>query len=419
MALYREAYRGLPPQVWRLAVVAFINRSGTMVVPFLTLWLTGERGYSSGQAGVFLTLYGLGGLAGTYLGGWASDRWPPRRLQIASLTATGVLFFLLGIMPGTLSIASTLAMVALAGESFRPANATSLTRWSTTEVRSRSFALRRLAINLGMTFGPAVGGYLALVGYGWLFVVDGATCLIAAVALARLLPDEPSPASATSSSAPSGPAGLPGSAGSQPRSGRPPEPSPWQDRPFLLYLGLLMGLTLIVFQFASTWPLTLRDLYGLRENRIGLLLAVNTLLIVAVEMVLIHWVQRFDPLRVMALGALWVGGGFALLPFGSSFAFAGLSVVVWTVGEMLSFPLSESVAATRAGERNVGAYLGLFATAFGLSFAVAQTIGPWIYQTWGPRVLWLSAGGLSVGVAAGLLGLRRSMTEAREARVGS
>lgn len=396
VTLYREAYRDLPPEVWRLAIVAFINRSGTMVVPFLVLWLTGERGFTAGQAGLFLTLYGVGALAGTYLGGWASDRVTPRRLQIASLAATGALFFLLGTTREPVPIALTLVSVALVGEAFRPANATSLTRWSSPKVRSRSFALRRLAVNLGMTFGPAAGGFLALYSYGWLFAVDGATCLLAAVAMLRMLPDEPS------------------SKAESDESGETPARSPWRDGPFLLFLALVGLITLIIFQFATTWPLTLHDLYGMPENRIGLLLAVNTLLIVAFEMVLIHTVQELDPLRVMALGTLLVGGGFALLPFGSSFAFAASTVAVWTVGEMLTFPLSESVTATRAGLRNSGSYLGLFATTFGLSFAVAQALGPWIYQTWGPRALWLGAGGLGIAVAAGLLLLAPRMRASRQ-----
>lgn len=394
-SLYRAAYRDLPPEVWRLAWVAFIHRSGTMVVPFLTLWLTGQRGYTTGQAGLFLTCYGIGSLAGTWLGGWASDRVAPRRLQIVSLALTGGLFLVLGISRGTAPIALLLVSVGLVGEAFRPANATSLTRWSTPEVRNRSFALRRLAINLGMTFGPAAGGFLALYSYIWLFVVDGATCLLAALAMMWMLPDEPRPSGAT------------------PSATEPAGRSPWRDGPFLVYLGLLALITLVVFQFASTWPLTLRDLYGMPENRIGLLLAINTLLIVAFEMVLIHSVEEHDPLRVMAVGTVLVGGGFALLPFGSTFAFASLTVVVWTVGEMLTFPLSESVTATRAGLRSPGSYLGLFATTFGLSFTLAQALGPWIYQTWGPRTLWLGAGGLGVAVACGLLALAPRMRERR------
>jgi len=402
-ALYREAYRGLPREIWRLAVVAFINRSGTMVVPFLTLWLTGPKGFSTAQAGLFLTLFGVGGLVGTYLGGWASDRIAPRRLQIGSLALTGLLFFLLGIAKRPVGIAVSVVAVALVGEAFRPANSVSLARWSPPEVRSRSFGLRRLAVNLGMTFGPAVGGFLALRSYGFLFAVDGATCLLAAAALARLLPDEPK--------LETGAAGKAGSGNSTSSESVPPDLSPWRDAPFLVFMALLATITLVVFQLFSTLPLTLRDHYGMAENDIGMLLAVNTLLIIAFEMVLIHGVQRFDPLRMVALGALLLGGGFALLPLGSSFAFAALTVAVWTFGEMLTFPLGESVVSTRAGRGNVGSYLGLFATSFGLSFAVAQMLGPWIYQTWGFRTLWYGAGGLGALVAIGLLLLAPRMRQ--------
>ena len=119
-SLYRAAYRDLPPEVWRLALVAFINRSGTMVVPFLTLWLTGERGYTTGQAGLFLTLYGVGALTGTWLGGWTSDRVAPRRIQIVSLALTGGLFVVLGISRGTAPIALTRSKVLVGAGETRP-----------------------------------------------------------------------------------------------------------------------------------------------------------------------------------------------------------------------------------------------------------------------------------------------------------
>lgn len=412
LELYRQAYRGLSPEVWRLSFVAFINRSGTMVVPFLTLWLTQEKGLSPGHAGTLLALYGLGGLVGTYLGGELSDRLPPRRIQIVSLAATGGLFLLLGTLSDPWMLAVTLAVLGLVGESFRPANSTSLTHWSTPRTRGRSFALRRLAVNLGMSFGPAAGGILAMVSYGWLFVVDGATCLLAAVAMTRLLPDEVrSPTPAGRSSEAVDVQGEPEAKAAGRRDAAVPDRSPWRDPPFLVFLALVGGLTLIVFQFASTWPLTLHELYGLTEAKIGLLIAVNTLVIVAFEMVLIHAVQGADHLRLMSVGAISIGLGFALLPFGSTFAFAAVTVLLWTFGEMLSFPLAEAVTAARAGKSNPGRYLGLFATAFGLSFALAQLVGPWVYQVAGPTVLWLGAGALGGAVAVGFWRLAPRMRE--------
>ena len=157
-----------------------------MVVPFLALYLTGERGLTTGQAGMLIALHGAGGIAGTYVGGLLSDRMAPRRVQLASLVLSGLVFFVVGVLRQPVAIAAALVVLGAVGEAFRPANATALARWSGPGSRTRAFALRRLAINLGLTFGPAIGGFLALVSYGWLFWADGGTCLLAAAALAVL-----------------------------------------------------------------------------------------------------------------------------------------------------------------------------------------------------------------------------------------
>ena len=106
ISAYREAYGGLPQATWLVAAVALVNRSGTMVLPFLTLYLTEKRGYETATAGLFVMVYGIGGLLGTYLGGWLTDRLGPIRVQTASLLAAAVQFFLLGSWTGPLSIGS-------------------------------------------------------------------------------------------------------------------------------------------------------------------------------------------------------------------------------------------------------------------------------------------------------------------------
>jgi len=82
--------------VWLLAIASLVNRSGTMVLPFMTLFLTEKRGFSVIQAGVVLAVYGMGGVAGTYLGGWLSDRFDPRWVMAVSLVLTGAGFLVLG-----------------------------------------------------------------------------------------------------------------------------------------------------------------------------------------------------------------------------------------------------------------------------------------------------------------------------------
>ncbi len=382
--LYRDAYAGLSRPVWLLAVVALIHRSGTMVEPFLVLYLTQELGFSAGVAGGFLALIGLGSLIGSYVGGAWTERWGARAVQAVALGLAGSFLIALGRAENPWVLAALLLGFSIANNAFRPANAVATAAWLEPETRSRGFGLLRLAINIGMTFGPAVGGFLALVDYALLFWVDGITCFLAAVFLLARVPrsrdDAPAPA--------------PGD------EHREPVASPWRDRGFLAFLGLLLVTGLVILQFVGTFPLTLREVYGFTEDRIGLLFAVNTLWIVAVEMVLLHQVRRLSDLKLLSVGALLVGLGFGLMPFGRSFAFAALSVTVWTFGEMLTFPLAQAVAANRPGRGHPGRHLGALSATLGLSFMGAQIVGPWIYQLYGPQILWL--GCAVVGALAAL-----------------
>ncbi|HMB51740.1 MAG TPA: MFS transporter, partial [Thermoanaerobaculia bacterium] len=86
---YRDAFAGLPRAAWLLSVITFVHRSGTMVLPFLTLYLTGPLGYTSEHAAWMFAVFGLGSLAGTYLGGWATDRFGSQPVQAWSLVAAG------------------------------------------------------------------------------------------------------------------------------------------------------------------------------------------------------------------------------------------------------------------------------------------------------------------------------------------
>jgi predicted MFS family arabinose efflux permease len=377
LATYREAFSGLDRSVWLLSLATLVNRSGTMVMPFLVLYLTEKRGFAITDAGRALGVYGVGGVLGSYLGGWLCDRMPPRRVMTGSLALAGIAFLLLGRFQSPPAILTTIFCLAVVGEGFRPATSAALAGAAPPELRTRAFALNRLAINLGMSLGPSIGGFLAMRSYGWLFVVDGGTCLLAAAVLAAAF-------HGGGQGAEEKPAAV--------AVGR----SPWRDGPFLVMMGLFFLLAMVTFQMASTFTLTLRDVYGFREGTIGLVMAVNTVIIVLFEMVLVHRVGALEPLRLVGIGGFLFGLGFALLPFGTGFAYVAFTVLVWTVGEMLSFPLAAGAVANRAGEANRGLYMGLFTLSFEGAWIFAPILGTWVYQAWGPR---------AVGLACGVLGL--------------
>jgi len=383
--LYRSAFAGLPGPVWALAAVTLVNRAGTMVLPFLMLYLTTQRGYSATEAGLALSLYGVGAVGGSVLGGRAADRIGSIRTQGLSLVLTAATFFVLGGLRSRAAIGAAILTLAVVGEAFRPASATAFAAASDAGNRVRAFALSRLAINLGMTVGPAAGGFLALLDYRWLFWADGGTCLLAAAVLWLLFRRRPHPASAVREPVAT--------------TGR----SPWSDRPFLAVCLLNTLLLTVFFQLVGTFPLTLRALFRLTEERIGLLLAVNTVLIVLFEMVLAHLLARFDPLRVVAIGSLFVCIGFGALPLGSGAAYAVFTVMIWTVGEMLTIPFAEGYVANRGETGRRGMYLGLHNVSFAVAFVVAPIAGTWAFERVGPIRFWAGCGALGPLLCAGFL----------------
>jgi predicted MFS family arabinose efflux permease len=381
---YRDAFSGLPRPVWLLSAATLVNRSGTMVLPFLALFLTEKRGFSTTEAGRTLACYGLGGVAGSYLGGWLCDRFDARKVMGGSLTLTGAGFLILGRLEVPWAIFLAVFLLSLVAEAFRPANSSALAAASPPEVRTKAFALYRLAINLGMTLGPAIGGFLAARDYSWLFRVDGGTCLLAAFLLWVFFRHD-----------------LRAVDGEEVRAAAAAERSPWRDGPFLALAGMMFLLAVVTFQIASTFALTLRDVHHLSEARIGLALSVNTLVIVLFEMVLVHRLAGRDPLKVVAVGSFLFCFGMALLPFGAGFAYVAFTVLVWSIGEMLTFPVLAGVAANRAGEANRGRYMGIFTLSSEGAFVFAPLAGTWVYQQFGPRTLWYGCGAVGFLLLAG------------------
>ncbi len=189
----------------------------------------------------------------------------------------------------------------------------------------------------------------------------------------------------------------------------------WRDRPFVALVCLVTVLSIVFFQLLATFPLTLHDVFNLEERTIGALFAINTLLIVVFEMVLVHAAGRFHPVRVAALGALLTCLGLGALPLGSSLAFVCFTIVVWTVGEMLSHPMLEGLAASRGPAASRGAYLGLYNATFALSFVLGPPLGTWVYASLGYRTLWFGCAALGVVLAAGFWALSRPFGRPRQA----
>ena len=275
LRLYQNAYQGLSPSVWLLAGVMLINRCGTMVLPFLTLYLTQHLHYSVQDAGVVMAVYGLGAFVGTFFGGRLTDRFGFYYVQLFSLLFSGAFLLLLQFVTDFYGLCGSVFLFTLLGDAFRPANQAAIAHYSQPETRTRAFSFNRLAINLGWAVGGGLGGWLASIDYSLLFWADGLTCLAAGVVLWLFLP-VPSDQSA--------PPNEPGTA----ETGLV-RWSPYRDTLFIAFVVCSALYFTVFMQLFSIVPLYFKQVLRMTERTIGLLMALNGLLIVVTENSVERW----------------------------------------------------------------------------------------------------------------------------------
>jgi predicted MFS family arabinose efflux permease len=367
----------MPRGVWVLFATTLVNRAGTMVLPFLVLYLTRDLGFTAAQAGTVLFVYGTGALVSAALSGRLSDVLGPMHVIRDSLFASGVILLLFPLARTHSAVIGMTLALSLAAEAFRPASLAVVADLVTPAQRKPAFALTRLAINLGMSMGPALGGFLATVSFRSLFLVNGTSALAAGVLLLVALRRTPIHRGQAEDE-PDGPVAL-------------PSRRAWSDPRLLFFLAALFPVSLVFFQHMSSMPLYLvRDLH-LSEIDYGLFFTINTLLIVALEVPInsatAHWPHR----RTLALGALLFGVGFGALALTWDFWSVAATVVVWTFGEMFLFPSLAAYVTDIAPRSRRGEYMGLTQMAISLAFALGPLAGTAVLEKFGGRTLWLAS----------------------------
>ena len=356
LTLYRDAYRGLSKNTWLLSLVMLVNRSGTMVIPFMTIYLTQpSMGYSIGQAGAVVGIFGLGAVCGGFLGGRLTDRFGFHQVQLVTLIGGGFLFILLGQMHSYPLICACTFGLSVVNEAFRPANSTAIAAYSKEENRTRSYSLNRLAINLGWAVGGAIGGILASINYHLLFWVDGCTNLAAALLIRYFL-------------------GAASSAGHPETKSADKAETPYRDRIYLWFIFCTILFGASFFQIFSVLPVFYKQTLHMPEYMIGLLMTLNGLIIAVFEMILVFRLEgRRENLHYIFYGTCLVALSYLLLNIlPLSVAMVFFIMVVMTMGEILSMPFMNSFWVSRTTKATRGQYAGLYT----IAWSTAQVVGP-------------------------------------------
>lgn len=385
--LFKNAFGGLDRSIWLLALTQFINRVGTMVVFFLSVYLHDELGFDLGKVGIAMALFGAGSLLGTFIGGKLVDKIGYYPVMLSSLISGGIMFIVVGHLENFVVLCCGIFLMTATAEAFRPANMTAVSFYSNNENYTRAISLNRLAINLGFSFGPAIGGFLAAYNYQLIFWVDGTTCILAAAVVFFFLENKHHNKPVQKSDGPL-------------EKGR----SALNDRIFLWFLPITMLYAMSFFQFFSTMPLYYKEVEHLDESQIGWLMALNGFLVAAIEMVMIYKIQnRWSIYNFIALGAFLVFVSYLSLLFAGGYAWMFVITIVISFSEMFAMPFMNTFMNNRAHTARKGQYSSLYA----MSWSAAQICTPLIATTmiaWqGYDGLWIVLGLVALIVFFGVL----------------
>ncbi len=385
----RSKTGGLPRAFWALWTGTLVNRVGMMVQPFIGVFLTQERGMSYAAAGTVMAVFGVGSLLSQILAGWLTDRFGRRITLTGGMVATAVTMVALGYGTSLPAIVVTMFVLGVAVDVYRPASNALVADLVPARDRPRAYGLIFWALNLGFAVAMVAGGWLARAGYGWMFAINAAASLFFGLLVWRAVPET-----------------LPGRDG-----GTAPQVSPGRggfaavlgDRLMVAFCLITLLSILTYTQAFTTLPLAMTG-DGFSTTDYGAVAAVNGVLIVLLQPLTGDWFGRRDHSTVLAVGLAIIGVGFALTAFVSDLAGYTLTVVVWTLGEIVTAGISGAIVAALAPPRLRGRYSGLYGLAWSGGSMIAPLLGTWLLEA-APGALWPVVGAVDLVAAAGMLAI--------------
>ncbi len=379
--IYADSFKGLSPESWMLSIVMLINRAGSMVLPFLGVYMIDHLGFDIKHSGLVLSCFGVGSVIGSFIGGYITDKIGEYWVQVFSLLVSVPLFCLYPLFDTPIALGILVLCQSVVSELFRPANSVAIAKYATAESLTRAYSLNRMAVNLGFSIGPALGGFLAAFSYNLLFFFNAAAALIAAIAyilffyrrqrLRRLT-------HARKQRQPVYEAHLPKAKG-----------SPYTDLKFWVFCIFSAIFSICFFQLMSTIPLFYKNEIGLQQGSIGLLMALNGIVVVIFEMLLVHIAERkFSLAFTMLLGSILCAFSYFLMAIYPVLSMLAFSMAFLSLGEILILPFMSTITAMRSQPHNRGAYMGMNGISVALAFIISPILGTKIAADFSFSALW-------------------------------
>ena len=386
-------YTSLPRAVKVLCLGSLINRAGSFVLIFLTIYVSEQLNFGNMFAALCMGTYGLGSIFAAIIGGQLADQFGRKVVMFGALFGGAVLLVALSFAATKTSVLLTILLYGIVADTFRPACSAMIGDLTTIAQRPAAFGLFYIAINLGFACGPPIGGLLADISYTLLFWGDALT--MSAFGFIIIFCVDETKGRAVSDSQPS--------EQDTPAREIPAREIPaleaarriLTDGPFVLFCASTFLISLVFMQSMATLPIHIRS-QGYSNAEFGLFMSLNGILIFVCQLPITHLLQRFNPMLNIAAGASLIAIGFGLYALPGTVPLLLIAVCVWTLGEMAQAPFAQAVVTSLAPVELRARYMGLFTMCYALALTIGAPLGGVILKRQGATFLWLTSAGVAL-----------------------
>lgn len=397
-------YSVLPREIWILSGAILINRMGSFVFPFLTLYLTERKHISVEHTGLLLSLLPLALIPAILCGGWLADRWPRREVLAGSQALSGLFYMLAAVSPLGAQVPALTVIALFFSCIGQVAQNALLNDLAPPQIRSAAFSLNYLGCNLGFAIGPLIGGLLFTSSLTLFFLLDGVTTWVAAALVLRYIPKVNKSVREPGEIAPH--AGEKIEHGSVLKA--------LAQRPyFVAFLGLSFIVNAAYYQQSFSLPIALSRNFG-ADGAVfyGLLMSANAVTVALGSSLLTIWTSKWSSLHVMATAAFLYMIGFGMIGWidtfpGALLGWLVLSTVIWSVGEILNSVSSHVYSASHTPANHRGRFGSVRMITLQLASSGSIIFAGWMLTYGGMKTLMSVIAVFSFLAGCGCLFMRR------------
>jgi len=389
-------YREYPKQFWVIVGSNFIDHvGGALIFPFFALYITTKFQVGMTEVGLLFALFSVTDMIGNMIGGALTDFLGRKTmiimgLVISAMTSLGMgfvqeleWFYVMGAISGLFATAAG------------PAHEAMLIDILPEKKRSEGFGVMRVAMNLSVAIGPAIGGFLASRSYLILFVADTITSLITALIVYLVVEES-----------------MPEEKESKVKKGFKDTFIGYgdvlKDRKFMLFVVISTIATLVYSQMYSTLSVFLRDVHGVPASGYGWLMTLNAGMVVLFQFMITRRISKRPPMLILALGSLLYVIGFGMYGFVNVYLMFMLAMVIITIGEMVIIPVAQAYVGSAAPEDMRGRYSGVMGFSWMIPWMIGPLLAGLIMDNGDPNWVWYGSAILGMIAALGFLWLRKS-----------